>query len=90
VARVEVSTDGGASWAAARLTPPPNPWAWAGWAFEWDAAPGSYELCSRATDAAGNTQPTETPWNTGGYVNNAVQRVEVTVREGAGREGQGA
>jgi hypothetical protein len=64
--------------------------AWAGWTYEWDAAPGDYELCSRATDAAGNTQPTEIPWNTGGYANNAVHRVAVTVREGAGAEGREA
>ena len=42
--------------------------------------PGEHELCSRATDGAGNTQPDEAEWNTGGYVNNAVQRVLVTVQ----------
>jgi sulfane dehydrogenase subunit SoxC len=84
VAGVEVSTDGGGSWAPARLEPQPSPWAWAGWSFDWDAAPGSYELCSRATDAAGNTQPAKVPWNTGGYANNAVQRVPVTVRDTPG------
>ena len=45
-----------------------------------DAEPGEYELCSRATDGAGNVQPTDPGWNYGGYVNNAVQRVAVTVR----------
>jgi hypothetical protein len=79
VAAVEVSTDGGRSWRPARLDGQPSPWAWAGWSFAWEATPGTYELCSRATDAAGNTQPTEPPWNTGGYANNAVQRVPVTV-----------
>ena len=81
VAGVEVSLDGGGSWAPARLAPQPSPWAWAGWTYEWDATPGRYELCSRATDAAGNTQPAQVPWNTGGYANNAVHRVRVTVRE---------
>ena len=80
VARVEVSVDGGAGWRPAQLEPQPSPWAWAGWSFPWDATPGDYELCSRATDAAGNTQPLDPPWNTGGYANNAVQRVKVTVR----------
>jgi len=81
VAAVEVSTDGGRSWRPARLDGQPSPWAWAGWSFAWEATPGTYELCSRATDAAGNTQPTEPPWNTGGYANNAVQRVPVTVHQ---------
>jgi DMSO/TMAO reductase YedYZ molybdopterin-dependent catalytic subunit len=79
VAAVEVSSDGGRTWAPARLDPQPSPWAWAGWTFEWAATPGTYELCSRASDAAGNTQPLAAPWNTGGYANNAVQRVPVTV-----------
>ncbi|HEX7147941.1 MAG TPA: molybdopterin-dependent oxidoreductase, partial [Actinomycetota bacterium] len=83
VDRVEVSTDGGGSWAPARLEPQPSPWAWAGWSFDWDATPGSYELCSRATDAAGNTQPAKASWNTGGYSNNALHRVAVTVRDAA-------
>jgi DMSO/TMAO reductase YedYZ molybdopterin-dependent catalytic subunit len=84
VAAVEVSTDGGASWAPARLEEQPAPWAWAAWSYQWEAAPGSYELCSRATDAAGNTQPLEAPWNTGGYANNAVQRVPVHVHDAPG------
>jgi hypothetical protein len=41
--------------------------------------PGTYVLCCRARDEAGNEQPLEPPWNVGGYVNNAVQRVDVTV-----------
>ena len=32
-------------------------YAWVGWRFDWDAAPGAHELCARATDAAGNVQP---------------------------------
>jgi DMSO/TMAO reductase YedYZ molybdopterin-dependent catalytic subunit len=84
VASVEVSTDGGHSWRPAELDRQPSPWAWAGWSFAWEATPGTYELCSRATDAAGNTQPAQPPWNTGGYANNAVQRVPVSVRHAAG------
>jgi hypothetical protein len=56
-------------------------WAWRSWRFTWDAEPGEYPLCCRARDAAGNVQPLEPPWNVGGYVNNAVQRVAVSVVE---------
>jgi len=79
VARVEVSTDGGATWSDAELDPPLGPHAWRGFRFVWEAEAGEHELCCRATDAAGNTQPLEPPSNPGGYCNNAVQRIDVTV-----------
>jgi sulfane dehydrogenase subunit SoxC len=84
IERVEVSEDGGGSWADAELHGAPGAAAWHSWKFEWDAVPGVFELCCRATDSAGNTQPLDTPWNLGGYANNAVQRIRVTVREPAG------
>jgi DMSO/TMAO reductase YedYZ molybdopterin-dependent catalytic subunit len=80
IERVEVSVDGGASWADASLGDAPGPYAWRAWSFLWrDAAPGEHELLCRATDAAGNVQPLEPEWNVGGYANNAVQRIPVVV-----------
>jgi DMSO/TMAO reductase YedYZ molybdopterin-dependent catalytic subunit len=81
IERVEVSTDGGASWAEAALGNPASPYAWTPWSLTWSAnAPGTYELSPRATDAEGNTQPLEQPWNLHGFANNMVQRVPVEVR----------
>jgi DMSO/TMAO reductase YedYZ molybdopterin-dependent catalytic subunit len=77
---VEVSVDGGATWAAAELGEEPPAGAWRGWTFAWDAQPGEHELCVRASDAAGNRQPVAADWNVGGYANTSVQRVPVTVR----------
>jgi len=82
IARVEVSTDGGRSWRQATLGEQRSRWAWVGWSLPWEATSGEHELCSRATDTAGNSQPLQSRWNTGGYANNAVQRVQVTVRQG--------
>jgi Mo-co oxidoreductase dimerisation domain len=79
IERVEVSTDGGAVFAEAALDPPLGPHAWRGFRFDWDAEPGEHELCSRATDSAGNTQPLEPPWNLKGFANNAVTRIKVLV-----------
>jgi hypothetical protein len=80
VTGVEVSTDGGRSWSDAELEPSSlGRWAWRAWRYSWRAAPGEYELCCRARDAAGGVQPLERSWNLGGYANNAVQRVAVTV-----------
>ena len=79
VERVEVSVDGGAGWTPAQLGDPPGPAAWAPWWLDWDAPAGEHELCTRATDATGRSQPAAPPWNVGGYANNAVQRVKLTV-----------
>jgi len=79
VASVEISDDGASTWSAATLEPAGEPWAWRGFAYRWEAKPGEHVLCSRARDEAGNEQPVEPPWNLGGYANNAVQTVRVTV-----------
>jgi hypothetical protein len=84
IERVEVSTDGGTSWADAVLDDWLSEYAWRGWSFEWEAERGEHELCCRATDAAGLTQPTSQVWNHGGFCNNAVQRVAVVVTDAAG------
>ena len=86
VVRVEMSVDGGASWQEASLGEEVGEFGWAGWTFRWeDVRPGEYELCSRATDAAGNVQPVAPEWNYLGYGNNAVQRVPVTVASRGGK-----
>lgn len=82
VTRVEVSVDGGQTWDDAMLGEQAGEFAWRRWTYRWeDVQQGEYELCSRATDADDNVQPSDPSWNYGGYVNNAVQRVAVTVRD---------
>ena len=82
ITRVEVSDDDGLTWADADLRPQPDPWAWAAWTYSWrPKAAGEYVLCSRARDEAGNVQPVDAAWNVGGYSNNSVQRIPVTVTE---------
>ncbi len=86
ITKVEVSTDGGRSWAAAELGDPISPFAWRAWTYEWDATrPGDYELSARASDGAGNVQPTEQNWSREGVQNNAVQLVRVVVTEPDGQ-----
>ena len=77
VARVELAVDG--AWRDARLEPAPSRAAWQCWRADWDAPPGEHELACRATDAAGNVQPLEPPWDATGFGNNAVHRVAVRV-----------
>lgn len=87
IVKVEFSADGGGSWSATTLEVAVSPHAWRRWTYRWDAArPGEYELWVRATDAAGNIQPTDQSWNLEGVENNAVQRVPVIVGEAADQQ----
>ena len=77
VERVEVGVDG--VWMDAELDSPLGDFAWRGWHFMWSAEPGEHEVSCRATDATGDVQPLEQPWNYQGMGNNLVQAVLVSV-----------
>jgi DMSO/TMAO reductase YedYZ molybdopterin-dependent catalytic subunit len=82
VERVEVSTDGGSSWAAAILGPATGS-AWRMWQWTWaPAALGPATLLARAIDGRGERQPLEQVRNPLGYRNNAAQPVTVEVVSG--------
>jgi DMSO/TMAO reductase YedYZ molybdopterin-dependent catalytic subunit len=78
VAKVEVAVDG--EWRDAGLEPQGGRYAWQGWRCDWRAEAGEHELACRATDATGASQPLVPEWNVNGMGNNAVQRLQVTVR----------
>ncbi len=68
VARVEVTADGGKTWAEAPLVGPDlGRYAWRLFALRMDLPAGHHLLASRATDALGTIQPEDTPPNGGGY-----------------------
>jgi DMSO/TMAO reductase YedYZ molybdopterin-dependent catalytic subunit len=77
VVRVELAVDG--AWRDARLEDAPSAHAWQHWRAHWDASPGEHILACRATDAAGNVQPLEPPWDVTGFGNNAVHSISVRV-----------
>lgn len=58
IAKVEVSTDAGQSWAAATITSENHPYAWVLWEYLWNVpSPGQYTVEVRASDEMGRTQP---------------------------------
>ena len=80
IRRVDVSADGGRTWAAARLGSDQAPFAWRRFERIWQPQmAGSYLLLSRATDERGNVQPIVPDWNPSGYLWNAVDQVRVDV-----------
>ncbi|MFF4147699.1 sulfite oxidase [Streptomyces sp. NPDC001698] len=80
IARVDVSTDGGASWRPARLHDRPRAGTWTRWSLTWKPdTVGDTHLLARATDTAGRTQPDTAVANTQGFLFDAVVRHPVTV-----------
>jgi len=63
ISRVEVSVNGGRTWAQAMIHPPLSPLAWPQWAYRWTPGrPGTYRVMCRAVDGEGRVQdPTERP-----------------------------
>ncbi len=78
ISRVEFCVDD--RWIDAALGKASGLFSWCAWSVEWDASAGEHVLSCRATDSAGNVQPTDPPWNFQGMGNNLAQEVSVTVR----------
>jgi DMSO/TMAO reductase YedYZ molybdopterin-dependent catalytic subunit len=77
VKAVEVSGDGGVTWASASVEPSPHEWAWRRFTASWTFTPGRHLLTVRAFDESGEVQPIEQAWNRGGFANNAAQSIPV-------------
>ena len=79
IRRVEVSTDGGTTWAGARLDQEIGKYSWRRWRTSWTPeSRGQYRLMARATSSVGETQSTA-QWNRSGFMWNVIQEVEVKV-----------
>src|SRR5919106_1323470 len=60
ISKVEVSSDGGATWKEARIKDPLSPYTWVLWATELNVTTkGNYKIIVRATDKTGKIQTAE-------------------------------
>jgi sulfite dehydrogenase len=78
IKNVAVSTDGGKTWAQARLGKDLGKYSFREWQMPVTLAAGAYEVKVRATSKADETQPMEPLWNGAGYLRNVVETVRVT------------
>jgi len=81
VTAVEVSTDGGQTWAGGQFLDSVQRHAWRRWKFDWltPAKSGRFTLLARAKDANGNVQPDKHDANYGSYTINHPLPIEVFV-----------
>jgi sulfite oxidase len=81
ITRVDISTDNGVTWQAARLTGEKAPFAWRRFEYEFAATkPQSYLILSRAADTKGNVQPAVSQWNPSGYLWNQYDSIRIEVK----------
>ena len=81
VDQIEITTDGGASWAAAEFLDAPLRFAWRRFQYNWQVPeqPGRCELMARAQDSNGLKQPEKHDPNFGTYVIHHPFAIEVFV-----------
>jgi DMSO/TMAO reductase YedYZ molybdopterin-dependent catalytic subunit len=82
VSRVDVSNDGGKTWAQARLLEKSVPFCWRFWEYDWTTPkqPGTVTLMARATDSRKRTQPLERDEDRRDAMISHVQPIRVEVR----------
>ena len=82
ITKVELSTDGGATWSDAKLLGESKLNAWRFWEFDWQtpSQPGKQTLVARATDSLGRTQPVIRDHDRGTYMINHLLPIEVEVK----------
>jgi sulfite dehydrogenase (cytochrome) subunit A len=78
IKNVALSTDGGKTWAQAKLGKDLGKYSFREWLMPVRLAAGAHELKVRATSNSGEVQPMEPLWNGAGYLRNVVETVRVT------------
>jgi DMSO/TMAO reductase YedYZ molybdopterin-dependent catalytic subunit len=80
VSRVEISTDGGATWSEAALMGPQAPYSWTMWEYYWEViSPAEYIILARATSSRGRVQPADHEPLNGGYLIHHSRPLQVRV-----------
>jgi DMSO/TMAO reductase YedYZ molybdopterin-dependent catalytic subunit len=81
VARVDISTDFGATWTRAKIDKPKNKYDWQRWTASVTLpSDGSFEIWTRGTNSKGEMQPhIAGNWNPQGYGGNPMHRIAVLV-----------
>ena len=79
---VDVSTDGGATWTAAKLGADEGTYSFRRWTFDGVAAPaagGKLAALVRCTNQDGVVQPMQQPWNPGGFMRGNIETTNIVV-----------
>lgn len=79
IKQVDVSTDGGKTWKAAKLGKDLGNYSFREWTLPVKLSAGVHELKVRATSNGGKVQPEKAVFNPAGYMRNVIETTSVTV-----------
>jgi len=79
VTGVDISLDGGKTWAPAAVSGSAPRYAWQRWEFPWTAVTGAHTIMARASDSLGRVQPGGKPRDPQGYRWNVIHAVRIDV-----------
>jgi len=79
IKQVDVSTDGGKTWKAAKLGKDLGNYSFREWTLPVKLAAGPHDLKVRATSNGGKVQPEKAVFNPAGYMRNVIETTSVTV-----------
>ena len=80
ITEVQVSVDGGKTWAGAQLGKSLGNYSFREWTYAWTPAKsGTAAIQCRAFNRLGETQPLEPLWNPNGYMRNVVETVNLSI-----------
>ena len=80
VSKVELSVDEGKTWRNTDLGTDEGKYGFRQWSTQVTAPqPGRLSLQVRCTNTKGETQPSEPNWNSGGFMRNVIERVQLAV-----------
>jgi DMSO/TMAO reductase YedYZ molybdopterin-dependent catalytic subunit len=77
VREVAYSTDGGQNWRGAKLGEDLGRYSFREFTFAFTPDKGNYDLCVRAWNRSGQSQPMEATWQPTGYMRNVVEHMPV-------------
>ena len=78
--RIELSSDNGATWQAARMIGKASEYCWQLWKSRIRVTTDSKAIILRAFDSSGGFMPQRVPWNAKGYLQNSWFRLPISVQ----------
>ncbi len=80
ISSVDISVDGGSTWAGTVLGDDLGRFSFRRWRYHWTpASRGEYRLRCKAMAGDGQVQPDKEGWNRGGYMRNVVEEMNIHV-----------